>query len=122
MQPFSRQKEELEHPYIGRQPIRMQRVGIGEIGIAAEQAVDDGRNEALLQQVFGLAPASAVKIVRLIPGGGTGVGALMMIGLASERQPDHRLLRLADDLLRDIIRSVNCGIQFREQCRRHGGL
>ena len=40
MQPFSRQEEKLDHLDIGRQRTGMQRIGIGQIGIAAEQAVD----------------------------------------------------------------------------------
>ena len=51
MQPPSRQKEEFDHLYIGRQRAGMERVGIGEIGIATEQPIDDRRNEAPLQQV-----------------------------------------------------------------------
>jgi hypothetical protein len=35
-QPSARQKEKLDHLNIGRQRARMQRVGIFEIGIAAE--------------------------------------------------------------------------------------
>ena len=43
VQPPSRQKEELDHLDIRRQRARMQRVGIGEIGIAAEQPLDHRR-------------------------------------------------------------------------------
>ena len=50
VQPFSRQEEELDHLDVGRQRARMQRVGIGEIGIAAEQPVDHRRDEAPFQQ------------------------------------------------------------------------
>src|SRR6202035_5592963 len=54
MQPPSGQKEKLDHPDIRRQRIGMQRLGIGEIGIAAEQAVNDRADETLLKQVLWL--------------------------------------------------------------------
>jgi hypothetical protein len=54
MQPFSRQKKELDHPYVGWQRTGVQGIGIGESGVAAEQPVDHGHDEAPFQQVFGL--------------------------------------------------------------------
>ena len=51
MQPPSRQEEELDHLDIGRQRTGTQRIGIGEIGIAAEQPLDHRRDEAPLQQI-----------------------------------------------------------------------
>ena len=51
VQPPARQEEKLDHLDVGRQRAGMQRVGIGEIGIAAEQAIDHGRDETPLQQV-----------------------------------------------------------------------
>ena len=68
VQPFSRQEEELDHPDIGRQRIRMQRAGIGEIGIAAEQPVDHGAMKRRSSRLFGLgfSSVSAVKKVRLM--------------------------------------------------------
>ena len=69
VQPSARQEEEFDHLDIGRQRTRMQRVGIGEIGIAAEQPLDHRRDEAPLQQVLsacGFSSVSAEKKVRLM--------------------------------------------------------
>ena len=69
VQPFARQEEELDHLDIGRQRTGMQRRGIGEIRIAAEQPVDHGRDEAAFQQTFdgrGFSSVSAEKKVSLI--------------------------------------------------------
>ena len=51
VQPPSGQKKELDHPDIGRKRVGAQRVGIGQIRIAAEQAVDHRFNKTPLQQV-----------------------------------------------------------------------
>ena len=52
VQPFSRQEEKLDHFYVGRQRTGMQRIGIGKVGIAAEQPVDHGGDETPFQQAF----------------------------------------------------------------------
>ena len=54
VQPFSGQEEELDHLDVRRQRARMQRRGIGEIRIAAEQPVDHGPDEAPFKQTRGL--------------------------------------------------------------------
>ena len=63
VQPFSGQEEELDHLDVRRQRAGMQRAGIGQIGIAAEQPVDHRPDEAPFKQVsgFGFSSVSAEK-------------------------------------------------------------
>ena len=51
VQPFAGQEEELDHLDIVRQPPGMQRPGISEIRIAAEQPLDHGRDEAAFKKI-----------------------------------------------------------------------
>ena len=119
MQPPSGQKEKLDHPDIGRQRIGMQRLGIGEIGIAAEQAVDDWRDEALLKQVLWLRffqrqRGKDGQLDRAVGGGPRVERVDDVVRLAEpKRQPDHQIAPdIADDLLRD---RLGVGEQFRHQ-------
>ena len=97
MQPSSRQEEKLDHLDVGRQRAGMQRVGIGEIGIAAEQALDHGRDEAPLEQVLGLRLFQRQRGKQRQVDGAVGGGARIqriddVVGLAEpERQPDHQI-------------------------------
>ena len=84
----------------------MQRAGIGEIGIAAEQAIDHRADEAPFEQARcgrGFSSVSAVKNVRLIDavGGGARVERVDdVVGLAEpERQRHHEVgADIADDV------------------------
>ena len=42
-------QEELVHLDVGRQPVRAHRLGVGEVGPGAEQAVEQRRDEAALE-------------------------------------------------------------------------
>ena len=110
VQPFSGQEEELDHADIGRQRIRVQRAGIGEIRIAAEQAVDHRRDEAPFQQalrprLFQRQRGEEGQVDGAV-GGGAGVERVGdVVGLAEpERQADHEVgADIADDVLRNVI-------------------
>jgi hypothetical protein len=68
VQPLAGKKEKLDHANVGRQATLMQRVGISKIGIAAEQAVDHRRDEAVLEQVLRFFhPAPSNSNTRLTP-------------------------------------------------------
>ena len=108
MQPASSQKEKLDHLDIRRQRAGMQRVGIGQIRIATEQAVDHRRDEAPLQQVrrprlFQRQRGKEREVDRTIGAGARVERVGDVIGLAKpERQPDHQIgPDIADDVLRD---------------------
>src|SRR5260370_13999535 len=110
MQPSSRQKEKLDHLYIGRQRIGMQRVGIGEIGIAAEQAVDHRRDEALLKQVLWLRFFQGQRgkdgqVDRAVRSGPRVERVYYLVRLAEpSRQPDHQVgPYTADGILPDLL-------------------
>jgi len=96
VQPSSRQKEKFYHPYIGRQHARVQRIDIGQIRIAAEQAIDDGRDERRSSRFagFGFSSVSAEKKVRLMARVGASARIERVddvVGLAEpKRQPDHQ--------------------------------
>ena len=117
--PPSRQKEKFEDADIGRQPARMQRIGIGEIGIAAEQPVDHRRDEAAFQQVRRLRLFQRQGGKQGQVDAAVGAGARVervgnVVGLAEpERQPDHEAgSDIADDILRN---RLGVGEQFRHQ-------
>ena len=108
VQPLSGQKEKLDHLDVGRQRIGMQRVGIGEIGVAAEQALDHRRDEALLEQglwlgFFQRQRGKDGQLDRAIGGGARVQRVDDVVGLAErERQSDHQIgPDIADDILRD---------------------
>ena len=108
VQPLPGQKEKLDHLDIGRQRIGMQRLGIGEIGVAAEQAVDHRRDEALLKQglwsrLFQRQRGKDRQLDRAIGGGACVERVDDVVGLAKpKRQSDHQIgPDIADNILRD---------------------
>ena len=108
VQPLSGQKEKLDHLDIGRQRIGMQRLGISEIGVAAEQALDHRRDEALLEQVlwprfFQGQRGKNGQLDRAVGGGARIERVDDVVRLAEpERQADHQVgPDLADDMLGD---------------------
>ncbi len=108
VQPPSRQEEELDHLDVRRQRAGMQRVGVGEIRIAAEQAVDHRGDKAPFEQIgrlrlFQRQRGKERQVDRAV-GGGAGVERIDdVVGLAEpERQSDHEVgSDIADDVLRD---------------------
>ncbi len=119
VQPFSRQEEKLDHLDIGRQFAGMQRIGIGQIGIATEQAIDDRRDEAALQQIGGLwlfqRQRGKQRQIDAPIRDGTGIKRVDdVVGLAEpERQPDHQI---SSDVANDILRHrLGIGEMFRHE-------
>ena len=124
MQPSPGEEEELDDADVWRQAAGAQRRGIGEIGIAAEQAIDHGRDEAAFEEIGGLRLLQCQRgeeseIDRAV-GGRTGIERVDdVVGLAEpERQPDHELSAdIADDVICDCFgigenlwhRSKACG-------------
>ena len=108
VQPFAGQEEELDHLDVGRQLAGMQRAGIGQVGISAEQAIDHRADEAPFEQargprLFQRQRRKQGELDRTV-GGGAGVQRVDdMVGLAEpERQADHEVgSDIADDILRD---------------------
>ena len=49
-QPFAGQEKELDHLDVGRQFAGVQRAGIGQVGISAEQPIDHRADEAPFEQ------------------------------------------------------------------------
>ena len=97
----------------------MQCVGIGEIGIAAEQPVDDRRYEAPFQQVLRLRlfqrqRGKEGQVDRAVGGRARVERIDDVVGLAEpERQPDHQIgPDIADDILHN---GIGVGEQFRHQ-------
>ncbi len=126
VQPVSGQKEKLDHADVGRQRTRMQRIGIGQIGIAAEQAVDHRRDEAPLKQVRRLRFFQRQRGKKGQADGAVGAGARVervddVVGLAEpERQSDHQIgPDIADDILRN---RLGIGEQFRHQVQARAPL
>ena len=110
VQPPSRQEEKLDHLDIGRQRTRMQRIGISEIGIAAEQSLDHWRDEAPLKQIrrlrfFQRQRGKQGQADRAVGGGARVERVDDVIGLAEpERQSHHQVgPDIADDILRNVI-------------------
>ena len=119
VQPLSRQKEKLDDLDIRRQRAGMQRLGIGQIGVAAEQPVDHRRDEPPLEQVrrfrlFQRQRGKECEVDRAVGAGAPIQRVDDVIGLAEpERQPDHETgSDLADDVIRDRVR---VGKQFRHR-------
>jgi len=110
MQPASGKEEELDDRDVGRQPARAERIGIGEIGITAEQAVDDRRDEATLDQalrfrLFQRQRREQCQLDVRIRNCACIERVDDMVGLAeAERQADHEVgADIADDVLREHI-------------------
>jgi hypothetical protein len=117
MQPSSGQKKELDHFDVGRQFIRTHGLGIGEIGISAEQAFDNRLDETALQQVGRLWFFQRQRGKEGQADGAIGDGARVqrvddVIRLAEpERQSDDQI---GPDLANDIFRNrFGVGKQFR---------
>ena len=125
VQPFSGEEEELDHLDVRRQLARMQRTGIGQIGIAAEQPVDHRTDKAPFKQAPGLgfSSVSAEKKVRLdrAVGGGARIQRIDdVVGLAEpERQADHEVVPTSRMISSAIASgSENCfGILMRTRAR-----
>ena len=108
MQPFAGQEEELDHLYVGWQFAGMQRAGVGQVGIAAKQAINHRADEAPFEQArgprfFQRQRRKQGELDRTV-GGGTRVQRVDdMVGLAKpERQADHEVgSDIADDILRE---------------------
>ncbi len=104
----------------------MQRVGIGQIRIAPEQAVDHRGNKAPLQQVcrlrFFQRQRGKKGQIDCAVGGGARVERVDdVVGLAEpERQPDDEVgPDVADDILRD---RLGVGEHFRHRMKARGAI
>ncbi len=117
VQPASREKEKFDDADVGWQPALAQRIDIGQIGIQAEQAVDHGRDEAMLDQargsrLFQRQRREQCQLDVRIGAGPRIEGVDDVIGLAeAERQTDHQIgADVANDLLR---KRIGVGEEFR---------
>ena len=119
VQPLSGQKEKLDHAHVGRQSASMQRVGISKIRVTAEQAVDHGRDEAVLDQVLWPWLLQRQRGKQRQADRTIGDRARIeriddVVGLAEpKRQADHQIgPDIADDVLCD---GLGLGEKFRHQ-------
>ena len=124
VQPFAGQEEELDHLDVGRQLAGMQRAGIGQVGIAAKQAIDHRADEAPFEQArgpwfFQRQRREQGELDRTVGGGACVQRVDDMVGLAKpERQADHEVgSDIADDIFRD---RFGVGKQLWHQLRTRG--
>ena len=126
VQPLSGQEEKLDHLDVRRQFTGMQRAGIGEVRIAAEQPVDHGADKAPFQQacrlwLFQRQRGKKRQVDRAV-GGRAGIKRIdNVIGLAEpERQSDNEVgPDIADNVLRD---RIWVGEEFGHQMRTRARL
>ena len=106
MQPSAGQKEEFDDLDVGRQRTATNRIGIGKVGIAAEQTLDHRSDETPLQQVRRIGFFQGQRGKESQVDGAIGGRASIervddVIRLAKpERQSDHQIRpNVADDIL-----------------------